>query len=150
MKLPASPHSSRTLTRRNLFIAGGVLSMIAAAGCTPNCGESTENTEGALRFAWWGATSRQNAYTNFVQKFQNENPQIDLRLEPADYDAYVDRLSVQAAARNLPDIFWVAGSQFLTYASQGVMLDLDKVSGGVIDYGDFSPDEVNRWRVLDG
>jgi len=150
MKLPASPYGPRTLTRRNLFIAGGALSMIAAAGCTPNFGESTENTEGTLRFAWWGATSRQNAYTNFVQKFQNENPQIDLRLEPADYDAYVDRLSVQAAGRNLPDIFWVAGSQFLTYASQGVMLDLDKVSGGVIDYGDFESDEVDRWRVLDG
>lgn len=148
MKL--SDTSQPSLTRRNLLLGGGAFSLLAATGCTPSSSDGATNEAGTLRFAWWGGTERQNLYTEFVQTFQDANPDLTLSLEPADYNAYVDRLAVQAAARNLPDTFWVPGSQFLTYASQDSMLDLDEVPDGTIDYSDFDTDQVDSWRALGG
>ena len=151
MTLSNSPLHSRPVTRRNLLLTAGAFSMLAATGCTPQpSGSGSGSGSGSLRFAWWGGVPRQEAYTDFAGVFADANPDVSMELEPAEYDAYLDRLAVQASAGNVADTFWVPGSQYLTYASQSVMLDLDELGEGTIDYSDFNEGQVDSWRVLDG
>jgi len=73
-----------------------------------------------------------------------------LTLEPAEYASYLDRMATQAAAKRLPDLFWVPESQISTYASQKVLLDLDQLNDKTIDFSQFSPGQVDSWRILGG
>ncbi|MGC0274479.1 extracellular solute-binding protein [Pseudactinotalea sp. Z1739] len=150
MKLTQNPKDSNTLTRRSLLMGAGGLSFLTIAACTQDAAESTNTDSGSLRFAWWGAAERQALYREFLEHFQAENPDIELSLEPADYTPYVDRLAVQAAGNNLPDLFWVPGSQFLTYAAEGTMFDLNELPAGAINFDDFEEGQVEGWQVLDG
>jgi multiple sugar transport system substrate-binding protein len=150
MKLSSSQPIGRNISRRSVLAASGLLSLIAATGCVPQPTSSGSSTAGALRMGWWGSAPRQAAYTAFLKGFSDANPDIDLKLEPAEYAAYVDRLATQAAAKRLPDVLWAPESQFATYAAQSTFLDLDGLDKGVIDYSAFGDSQLESWRTNDG
>lgn len=141
---------NRPLTRRSVLAGSALLSLIAATGCVPKAATSGSNAAGNLRFSFWGPAEVQAKYTAFAKTFQQDNPDISLTLEPAEYAAYLDRMATQAAAKRLPDLFWVPESQIGTYASQKVLLDLDQLDKATIDFSQFSPGQVDSWRILGG
>lgn len=141
---------NRPLTRRSVLAGSALLSLIAATGCVPKAATSGSGSAGNLRFSFWGPAQVQANYTKFAKTFEQENPEVSLTLEPAEYAAYLDRMTTQAAAKRLPDLFWVPESQIATYASQKVLLDLDGLNDGIIDYSQFAPGQVDSWRILGG
>lgn len=143
--LPARP-----ISRRSVLAGSAMLSLIAATGCVPKPAGSGSAAAGNLRFSFWGAAETQSNYTKFVRTFEQAQPDIKMTLEPAEYAAYLDRMATQAAAKRLPDIFWVPESQLATYASQNVLLDLDQLDKGTVDYSQFAPGQVDSWRILGG
>ena len=63
--------------------------------------------------------------------YQNINDQIDAKLEkinlsydPAPYQGYEDKLLTELSSGTAPDIVWVPGATFSSYASKGVFVDL--------------------------
>jgi multiple sugar transport system substrate-binding protein len=152
MKYPSNPGPS-SLSRRSVLFSGGALALLAAAGCTPGSGGggggSSASGDGVrLRYAYWGSPDRQQNFADFVDMFNAETAGISVEIEPSEYAAYFDRLAVQAASRNLPDLYWIPTSQMATYASEGSMFDLGTLPEGAIDFSDFDPAEVESWKLL--
>jgi ABC-type glycerol-3-phosphate transport system substrate-binding protein len=141
---------ARPINRRSVLAGSALLTLMAATGCVPKQAASGSSAAGNLRFSFWGPTQVQANYTNFVKTFEQSNSGIKMSLEPAEYAAYLDRMATQAAAKRLPDVFWVPESQIATYASQNVLLDLDSLDKGTVDYSQFSPGQVDSWRILGG
>jgi multiple sugar transport system substrate-binding protein len=143
-----SSFTPRSVSRRSVLAGSALLSLIAATGCVPKAASSGSSAAGNLRFSFWGPAQVQANYTNFVKTFEQDNPDVKMSLEPAEYSAYLDRMATQAAAKRLPDVFWVPESQIATYAAQNVLLDLDSLDKGTVDYSQFSSGQVDSWRLL--
>ena len=141
--------AARNLSRRSLFAWGGGL---VAAGALASCAVAppTSGSTGTVRFAWWGSTERQRLIGQFASAFETKNAGSTIQLEPAEYSGYTDRLSVQAAGRNLPDVFWMPANTVTTYADSGSLYDLGELPEGAIDFSAFDPGVVDSWRLLDG
>jgi multiple sugar transport system substrate-binding protein len=143
------PNSPMAVSRRRFLALGtGAAAMLAMAGCAvqpPRPGGGS--ADGAVRFAWWGNSSRQEIFSNFANGFTKNNPNATVKLEPAEYSAYTDRLSVQAAGRNLPDVLWMPANQSLTYASRGALYDLGQLPDGVVDWSPFPSSQIDSWKL---
>ena len=137
------------MTRRSVFAFGAgaaLVGMLASCAISPQRAGSS----GTLRFAWWGSTERQRLIGSYASGFDDSKAGISVQLEPAEYSGYTDRLSVQAAGRNLPDVFWMPANVVNTYAASGSLFDLDELPTGTIDFSQFRPETVDSWRLLDG
>ncbi|MFB9377956.1 ABC transporter substrate-binding protein [Kineococcus gynurae] len=137
-------HPSATSRRRFLGVGAGVATTAGLAACGVSPEQTGQgSTEGTVRFAWWGNDSRQRLFSEFAQGFT----EAEVRLEPSEYSGYGDRLSVQAAGRNLPDVFWMPANLALTYASRGALLDLGTLPEGTIDLSAYDPEVVESWKL---
>ncbi|ABS03709.1 ABC transporter substrate-binding protein [Kineococcus radiotolerans] len=133
------------LTRRHLLGLGAATATtlgLAACGVSPQqTGQGSP--EGTIRFAWWGNDSRQKIFTEFAGGFDGGT----VKVEPSEYSGYGDRLSVQAAGKNLPDVLWMPANLALTYATRGALYDLGTLPEGTIDYSAFDPQVVESWKL---
>lgn len=141
----------KPLGRRSFLGLSG--SVLFSAGFAAACSNSpsTETADGSLtgtvRFAWWGNAARQEIYTDFAKAFETVEPGVTVQVEPAEYSGYVDRLSVQAGGRNLPDVFWIPANQATTFASSGVLKDVDSLPPGTISFTDIPPEQLAEWKL---
>src|SRR5690242_10242948 len=103
--------------RRFMQLAG--IGALAATGTAAlaSCGGSDTT---AVRYAWWGDTIRQQKYAQALDAFARQNPGIKVRPEFADYDAFQERITVQTAGRDVPDVFWIPSPQVMSYHSAGL------------------------------
>ncbi|MBU5445001.1 ABC transporter substrate-binding protein [Paenibacillus sp. MSJ-34] len=100
-----------------------------------------KNQEGktTLRVAWWGSQYLHDTTQQVVKLYEEQNPGIKIEMEFADFNAYVDRLSTQAAGGNMPDVVNM-GSFLSEYAERGLLHDLTEfVESGLIDMSDVNP-----------
>jgi ABC-type glycerol-3-phosphate transport system substrate-binding protein len=108
-----------------------------------------EGDAGTVRFAWWGGEVRQQRWTEVAERFAEENPDLTVELEYADYDPFQDRFATQAAAGNAPDLFWIAGFNIMEFHTAGLYEDLEPWIGEELDLSAFPDDVIDSWR-LDG
>src|SRR5688500_4999880 len=103
-----SPRSNRMdhLNRRRLMQLVG-LGALGAAGTTAltACGGGSGGN--SICYAWWGDTVRQLQYTAALEAFSPQHPGVAVPPEFADYDAFQERITVQTAGRDVPDVFWI-------------------------------------------
>ncbi|MFD2794929.1 ABC transporter substrate-binding protein [Promicromonospora vindobonensis] len=127
-----------------VLLGGGVL-----AGCAGGSGRAAADgvIEGTVRFAWWGNAARQEIYTEFAKGFEAVEPGVTVQVEPAEYSGYVDRLSVQAGGRNLPDTFWLPANQAASFADSGVLKDVATLPDGVLSLNDIPAAQVSSWEI---
>lgn len=126
-----------------VLLGGGVLAGCAGVGRPAGAGSA----EGTVRFAWWGNAARQEIYTQFAKGFESVRPGVTVQVEPAEYSSYVDRLSVQAGGRNLPDAFWLPANQAGSFAASGVLKDLATLPEGTLSLSDIPADQVASWEI---
>src|SRR5258708_7957165 len=92
------------------------LSVAAVTGCGGGSGAAGGGGgKGSLRYAWWGNNIRQQNYTKALQQFSAANQDIAIEPEFAEYTAFQERMTTQIAARQVPEIFWIASPQVMTY-----------------------------------
>lgn len=152
------PHSSPTfdpLSRRSfLAIAAGLGASGALSACavdtSKNSGGGDGGGGGAVRFSWWGNAERQKLIGEYAKTFSSKVSGASVQLEPSEYSGYTDKLSVQAAGQNLPDVFWMPANQVNTFASRGVLYDTAKLPQGTIDFSAFPTEQLDSWKVLGG
>jgi multiple sugar transport system substrate-binding protein len=125
--------------RRFLQVIGFGAGMTALA----SCGGGSDGT--AIRYAWWGDTIRQQKYTAALDAFIRQNPGIEVRPEFADYDAYQERITVQTAGRDVPDIFWIPSPQVMSYHDAGLYRRLDDI--GSLDLSAFSAAQLESYKI---
>jgi pectin-derived oligosaccharide transport system substrate-binding protein len=125
--------------RRFMQLVGLGAGMTALAAC----GGGSDGP--AIRYAWWGDTIRQQKYTAALDAFVRQNPGIEVRPEFADYDAYQERITVQTAGRDVPDIFWIPSPQVMSYHDAGLYRRLDDIPS--LDLSAFSAAQLEAYKI---
>jgi multiple sugar transport system substrate-binding protein len=129
-----------------LTLATGV-SATAVAGCSGGSGggPSGEGGKVTLRYAWWGNTIRQQNYTKALKQFSTANPSITIEPETAEYTSFQERMTTQIAARDVPDIFWIASPQVMTYHKSKLYRKLDDLP--TFKWDDFSKEDLETFKL---
>jgi multiple sugar transport system substrate-binding protein len=96
-----------------------------AAGCGGS-GESVGGGKVVLRYTWWGNPDRAERTEQAVARFEKQHPNVQVQTSFAGYDAYKQKLAVQATGGDAPDVMQLDYRQIDQYASGGVLLDLAK------------------------
>ncbi len=116
----------------------------AAEQNSENKGESAANNESRssgenieLRIAWWGSQDRHDRTLKAIELFEKNNPNIKISAEFLGWDGYWQKLSTQAAGKNLPDIIQMDYAYLNEYVSRGLLADLEPyIKSGVLNFND--------------
>ncbi len=129
-----------------LSLATG-LSAAAVAGCSGGSGggPSGEGGKVTLRYAWWGNTVRQQNYTKALKQFSEANPSVTIEPETAEYTSFQERMTTQIAARDVPDIFWIASPQVMTYHKSKLYRKLDDIP--TFKWDDYSKEDLETFKL---
>ncbi|ABS03628.1 ABC transporter substrate-binding protein [Kineococcus radiotolerans] len=134
------------MNRRTFNRLLGAGAVTAAATATTACGGSSSgSSDGAVRYAWWGDAVRQKNYEAALAVFSKENPDVTVRPEFADYTAFQERITVQMAGRNVPELFWIPSPQVLTYEAAGLYRTLDDLED--FDLSDYPPELLETFKL---
>ena len=138
------------------FLALAVLTPAVVSGCAGPETQSGEPEESSgpvnLMFFWWGSQPRHDATIKVTELYTKTHPNVTFTNEYQSMDGYFDKLSMRAAANNMPDVF-----QFSVGASQGSQF-IDKklvepldgyVSKKAIDLSSLSESTISTGK-LDG
>ncbi|MFG1819478.1 ABC transporter substrate-binding protein [Kribbella sp. NPDC049174] len=130
-----------------LALATGTATGVAAvSGCSGSSGgPSGEGGNVTLRYAWWGNSIRQQNYTKALKQFSTANPSIAIEPEFADYTAFQERMTTQIAARDVPDIFWIASPQVMTYHKSKLYRKLDDIP--TFKWDDYSKEDLETFKL---
>ncbi len=111
-----------------LVRAAGLLAVTLCflAGGTAFAGGSKEGTSGpvTLRFSYYANAGWRETYTQIIDAYAKENPNVKIAQEPAPWDSYWNKFYADAAAGTSPDVMLMSGAQFQQAASKGIFLDL--------------------------
>ncbi|GAB3839716.1 ABC transporter substrate-binding protein [Kribbella italica] len=135
----------RGFLRLALGTTAASLSVAAVAGCGGSGGGGEAGGKTTLRYAWWGNNIRQQNYTKALQQFSTANGDIGIEPEFAEYSAFQERMTTQIAARDVPDIFWIASPQVMTYAKSKLYRTLDDVP--TLNWGDYSKEDLETFKL---
>ncbi|ATG55806.1 ABC transporter substrate-binding protein [Brachybacterium ginsengisoli] len=138
----------RHLSRRGLIQgAGAAVGVGALAACGGVAGGGSGGADGGLRYAFWGNNVRQTNYQKAFDLMAEQNEELALKVEFAEYSAFQERMTTQMAAGNVADIFWVPSPQVMTYYSNGLYRPLEGVES--LDLSDYSDGDIQDF-LLDG
>lgn len=110
-----------TISRRTLL--GSTLAAASLAALA-GCGSGAPAGGGPLRFGFWGSDLRAKAFGEVVALFEQAHPGVDVLTEPGTFDAYFERLAVQTAGNDAPDVISMDIAYFSEYARRGALADL--------------------------
>ena len=95
---------------------------------------TTADGKTQLNILWWGSQTRHELTTQMLEKFQEENPDIEVVMDYSDWDGYWTKLPAQVAGGQTPDVFQMDYAKLAQYVENGVMAPLDDyVADGSLD-----------------
>ena len=114
---------------------------VLAAAALPGCGngrDSADNTDGGekitIRIAWWGDSRRQELTQQVLDAYEREHEDISFEPVVSDWDGYFDKLAIQAASGEMPDIVQMDYMYINTYTRNRSLADLSPyIEDGTID-----------------
>ncbi|MEV2213603.1 ABC transporter substrate-binding protein [Streptomyces sp. NPDC050997] len=122
---------------------------LALCAVLAGCGGSGESVGGgkvALRYTWWGNPDRAERTEQAVALFEKRHPNVRVQTSFSGYDAYKQKLAVQATGGDAPDVMQLDYRQIDQYASGGVLLDLAKQKS-VLHTSEIDPGLLATGRV---
>lgn len=80
-----------------------------------------------LRFSWWGTESRHKATLAAIDLYMKKNPNVKIEAEYSGFDGYQQKLFVQLAGGEAPDVIQIDQAWLRDIMNQGNLLeDLNK------------------------
>ena len=117
--------------RKKLLAAICIVSM--SAGLLTSCGNegSSEKKEGRTEITFWSTSSSKDEkkeIEGIIERFEKENPDITVKYEGMEGEAYKTKIKTVISSNSLPDVFtyWV-GEQFNTLVSSGNVKDITEM-----------------------
>lgn len=133
---------------RQAAVAAVVASLAVVAACGGGGQSATEDGPVTLRMAWYGGEARADKYNAILDRFEEQNPDITVSREAAEYGAYWERVGTQAAARDLPDVMHFTNQQLREFSENGQLLELDEAAqNGQLDISSFDESLIESGRV---
>lgn len=128
--------------------------LLIAALVLPACGGQATQAPGApveLTFMMWGAPEELAVWNQIVQDFQAQNPNITVKVEVSDWEAYWEKLKTMLAASTPPDMFAMDAPLYLDYQSRGVLKNLQPYLDQDPDLlKDVYPQTLEAYKLADG
>lgn len=115
--------SDRPLIVKGKKLVGGVIlgSMIGLAGC------DAQGTETVALDYWLWDTNQLLPYQECVDQFEEQNPNIEVRITQYGFDDYWTKLTAGFVAGAGPDVLTNHLSRYPEYVERGLLLDLDEL-----------------------
>ncbi|MBE3577920.1 MAG: sugar ABC transporter substrate-binding protein [Limnochordales bacterium] len=101
------------------------LALGIAGPALTSTGEVALAATAPLRVMVWGGQPEINTYTKMIDAFSKAYPDTPVRLEPTTWGEYFNKLQVQIAGGNPPDIVLLNGAFIRDLAAQGALTDLN-------------------------
>ncbi|MBT1172127.1 extracellular solute-binding protein [Bifidobacterium sp. MA2] len=119
--------------RRYLAAVMAAVALCVSAACGSSVGASDvpvvpSDGDVTIRLDWWGGDSRVETTEKAVAAFEKLHPNIHVDMEYSDWTGYWDKLAVQSAGGNAPDVMQMDELYLAFYGSMGSLLDLNKAS----------------------
>ncbi|GAA1128646.1 sugar ABC transporter substrate-binding protein [Arthrobacter flavus] len=103
----------------------------------------------SISYGLWDDVQRP-AMEELIAGFNEEYPNIDVSITTTPFAQYFTKLQTQAGGGELPDVFWLNGPNFQTYAAEGMIEPLSSlVEAGAIDPANY-PDAMNDLYSYEG
>lgn len=100
----------------------------------------------SITLNWWGSDARVKLTESAVKRFEQANPNIHVDMQYSDWGGYWDKLATSVAGDNAPDVMQMDESYFSSYASQGSLYDLSKVSK-YLDLGNMAAENKKAGQI---
>lgn len=116
---------------KKIVAACASFAMLALSACGTSVGASDvpvvpSKGDVTIRLDWWGGDSRIKATEQAVKEFEKEHPNIHVQTEYSDWTGYWDKLAVQSAGGNAPDVMQMDELYLSFYGGMNALLDLNK------------------------
>lgn len=125
------------MTRKSIAVAGlSALALVAVSGCS---GASTDPDKVVLRYFDFQFTEPVlgKILTSLVEEFEEEHPNIDVRIEDPPFTQYEAKLVAEGRAGRAPDVVKLLDGSFTNVQSAGILRDLtpfvDAEDAGFLD-----------------
>lgn len=132
------------MTTRRQFLA---TSIATAALAAPALAQTAAPVE--LRFTiWTGNDAHLQMLNGFATSFKAIRPNVSVKLETIPPDAYTQRLTIQIAGGNAPDVGWMFEDSAPTFIKAGALEELTPVLNGTPGYAlaDYSEPSMAIWK----
>ncbi|QGQ96121.1 sugar ABC transporter substrate-binding protein [Paenibacillus psychroresistens] len=142
--------------RKTLKFFPIVLIILGAIGCDYNTVNTTVKEETTLSYLMeFGYSAydltKKKSIEKSIEKFQDENPTITIKLETASYDNYTTELNKRVTDNNPPDIITMWAQDVADYNEQGYLTDLKKfIKLDQLNDEDYFYDKFNDLFVIEG
>ena len=141
------------MTRTLIAKAPPLIALVAAiglAGCgndgTASSGSGTVG--GEITYSYWGSPARADKVNQVIAGYQAAHQGVKVTGEVADYNAYVERMTVRAAGGGLPCVIGTQSTFIAPYAEKNVLLPLDDlIKSNAIDVSQIPPDILKAGQI---
>ncbi|WP_277050082.1 ABC transporter substrate-binding protein [Ruania albidiflava] len=133
--------------RRAAAIAATAAAAVALAGCA---GSSTGQQQVTLDYWLWDA-NQLPAYQTCVDAFEEQNPDLHVRISQYGWDDYWRKLTASFVAGAGPDVFTDHLTRYPELADRGLVLDLSTLEATAgVDAGEFQEGLADLWTGQGG
>jgi multiple sugar transport system substrate-binding protein len=124
----------------------------AVSGSSSGAAPKPGDISGSLDFAWWGSQTRNDKTTKIMSMFEQKYPKVKLSGQPdGNYTDYWQKLTVQAAAKNMVCVPSMQNTYMAQYDTRGALMPLDDlVKSGAIDISKLPKSIVAGGKGPDG
>jgi multiple sugar transport system substrate-binding protein len=138
---------SKVRTRVTAVSALAALAFLIA-GCGGPSSTGADTASGNINVSYWGSPARADKMNKVINLFQAKNADIKVQSEVADYNSYVERLTVRAAGNNLACVVGMQSYFQGEYADKNVLMPLDDyIKSGIIDVSGIPKELLDAGKV---
>lgn len=98
---------------------------LSACGSTTPTATSSSPVGGDITYSFWGNPARADKVNKVIGLYQKQQPTAKVTPEAADYNSYIEKLTVRAAGGQLACVTGTQTTFYSTYANKNVLLPLD-------------------------
>lgn len=99
-----------------------------------------EQEQVSIRFTWWGDGKRHEVYNAIADLYETSHPNVKIVREFGSWGDYWDKMAVQTAGGNAPDVVGMHATYVADYARRDTLLELTPyIKNGTIDLSNFPP-----------
>lgn len=100
-----------------------------------------------IEFAWWGGTDRNMRTIQAIDLYEEKHPDIRITAQYQEYDGYRDKVNVQLAAADGPDIFQFNPEDLGFLVERGQVVPLEGfVQEGILDISDIPESNLHEGK----
>lgn len=113
-------------------------------------GSSSAPKQTNMRIFWWGSQVRHDATMKVLDLYKSKNPHITFEPEYQGFDGYFQKLTLQAASNNMPDVlqFYVGSGDTDQFFTKNLIAPLDEfVANKSLDLSDVSESIISTGKL---